>query len=288
MRTQACICSSQFIFIEIQLLMNKIRIKQPAYCYCLPVFLWLIGMNLCDKTVGDADPCEESKAGLAKLSILTVSAVFTHSKNKLKELGKDGREYGLVFGKDTAGNITASAARTSGLKNASSSDTDFPGAFADMHNHPGNTVPSAGDLYSLISINRRQASFDTRITVLGNGCAYAIMIFDPILAANFADRYPPEQTSGFSPRFPDKLFLEFAELKSYFINIMGTERTMADEMATAYILDRYSTGVALLRSNAAGKFSRVFVTGESDAGTDKKYLLKLCDDSIRSEAAGRN
>lgn len=224
------------------------------------------------------DKCEEAKAASAKLTRLAGTKAFSNAITIIKTAGKDGHEHLLVFGKDTTGSIKLSSLKTAGAKNAVPAEIGFPGAFADVHNHPGNSTPSSGDLYNLISRYKKDAQFDTRITLLANGSIYALAIVNAEWAAAFAVNYPPEQTSGFSPRFPEQLFNEFAELKSYLIKVKDTGKMEADEMATAYILDKYNTGIALFRLNADNRFERVYVIKGNDNASGISYTRLACKD----------
>jgi hypothetical protein len=223
-----------------------------------------------------ADPCDSSKAAAEKLTSLANANVFQTAKQLLATAGKDGKEHSVVFGKDSAGKLTLSPLKSTGIRNSSTIDTKFPGAFADLHNHPGNTVPSAGDIYSLIAANRQYKNIDTRITLLANGSVYAIAVIDASSAAGFIRDHPPETTQGFSPRFPGQLFLEFTDLKSYLINVSGVDKVMADEMATAFILDKYQSGVCLLKVESEGHFRRVWVVVTGSAG-ELSYQRRICN-----------
>lgn len=222
------------------------------------------------------EPCTQAMPFVKKLSVFASSEVFIYAKEALKLSAHDNREHGIVFGKDSVGNIIASTLTAGGFVNSTSMDLQFPGAFADLHNHPGNSTPSAGDIYNLIEVNQRRPAFDSRITLLKNGTLYAIVIVDPAMAAIFQKAYPPEQTEGFSPRFPPVLFNEFAELKSYLINITGLDRMLADEIATVIILDKYRTGISLLRLNDNSQFERIVVEIHNTSEGNGIYNRRVC------------
>lgn len=223
-----------------------------------------------------AAPCEETESHTAMLSKLAQTALFAEARNTIAEASTDGKEHSVVFGKDAAGKDCLSAIRSGGLKNGADIEADFHGAFADMHNHPGNTVPSTGDIYNLIRTSGSNPLHHSRITLLENGNIYAIAVFNRERASAFIKNHPAEHTNGFSPRFPDEIFNEFAALKSYLINVQHVGKMTADEMTTAYILDKYQSGVALFRLLNDSTFARVYITQEIALRGDTTYRLNIC------------
>ncbi|PZR29555.1 MAG: hypothetical protein DI535_02240 [Citrobacter freundii] len=237
--------------------------------YALPALLFV---HINKKT----EPCEDSKNASSILSDLARSKIFNEAKDALTSATTDGKEHTVVFGKDALGNNIISQVKSAGLKNRSSVEPNFPGAFADMHNHPANTVPSTGDIYNLIRISGKTPLHNSRITLLANGIVYAVSIYNDQLASAFIKDYPAEESGEFSPRFPEKLFNEFAELKSYLIGIQRMDKTKADEMATAYILDKYQSGVALFRLLEDNTFARVYITQQKSPNGNTVYQFNSC------------
>lgn len=84
-----------------------------------------------------------------------------------------------------------------------------------------------------------------------------------------------QQVRGFPPDFPITISDDFAEAKSYMINIMNIDPLIADEMAMALILEKYNTGVALLKQNSNGDFKRLLTT-ESTSGGTITYTANNC------------
>ncbi|MCG2613052.1 hypothetical protein LZZ85_02135 [Terrimonas sp. NA20] len=210
------------------------------------------------------------------LNVFSNDPAFANAKNAIEKAAIDKNEHGVMFGRDASGKMIHSGIVSEKTRNASSVNINFPGAFADMHNHPGNTAPSAGDIYNLIKVNRHHSAFDTRCAMLANGTIYAIVITDRQKADSFISKYPPEQTAGYSPRFPEKLFSEFAEIKSYLINIQEMDRMKADEIATAFILDKYNCGVDLFLYDGSKRFSRVVVREMISGNGNRFYQMELC------------
>ncbi len=223
--------------------------------------------------------CDDTSGTAIRITSLSGKAVFSDAVAALQKAGSDGNEYGLMFGRDSSDSVIISKISTSGAINSSPVNIGFPGAFADAHNHPRNTAPSAGDIYNLIKLNKDHPAFDTRFTILANRTIYATVITDKQKADSFVTRYPPEQTPGFSPRFPEQQFNEFADLKSYLINIQNTDRTKADEIATAFMLDKYDSGVSLMLYVEQKRFQQIIVRELIDDRGNKTYRMELCTDN---------
>lgn len=261
------ICSSQFNFRGNRNLMSRLSSILLGSAFHFLLFV---------QTNKSIEPCEDSKNASPILSDLSRSKIFSEAKDALVSAARDGKEHTVVFGKDAVGNNIMSQVKSTGLKNTSSLESNFPGAFADMHNHPANTVPSTGDIYNLIRISGRNPLHNSRITLLANGTTYAVSVYNDQLALAFIKDYPAEQSGEFSPRFPEKLLNEFAELKSYLISVQRMDKTKADEMATASILDKYQSGVALFRLQDDDTFARVYVTQQRSSNGNVVYQLNIC------------
>lgn len=134
------------------------------------------------------------------------------------------------------------------------------GGFADIHNHPNNTEPSAGDLYGLIERNTSTNSYDTRFVTTG-GTVYAFVIYDPQKADQFAANYPPVQTINpqtgqlYPPEFPvGVVFDDYENSLAYFEGVLNYSSPLADAMAMAFILEKHNIGVAILKQEPNGNF----------------------------------
>lgn len=103
------------------------------------------------------------------------------------------------------------------------------------------------------------------------------MIVDLNQAVKFVNEHPAEQIPGYNPNFPGTIGDDLAETKSYLKNVMNMDQLIADEMATALILDKYHTGTALLKQDANGNFNRFGTTATvSSDGSSKTYGANNC------------
>ncbi len=222
----------------------------------LPV-LFIALLVLLLREVPYSDPCEDAKSGAARATGFVKDAVFNAAfKNITQAFQSDMKEHAVTFGKDASNNIFSS-----GITNGSATGGTVPGiknAFADLHNHPNNTPPDAGDLYGLIDIKRNNNGYHSRFVVTPAGTVYALLVTNPAAAAAFNINYARQVPAfpGGPPGFPVSIVDEFREIK-YQYN--GT-----DEMAMAFILEKYQAGISLLKQDSNGVFKklRTVVSGE--------------------------
>ncbi|HSN59428.1 MAG TPA: hypothetical protein VLR49_00730 [Ferruginibacter sp.] len=196
------------------------------------------------------DPCESARAGVTKATRLANHKVFIAALQEIKAaFAKDSMEHSVSFATSANGEISSSPMSKGNAMN--SSVPALPGAIADLHNHPGNFPPASGDLYGLIDLNTNYNSYDTRFAVTQNGTIYALIITDAQAATVFNHNFPRVAPAykGSSPTFPESLVDEFRELK-YLYNCN-------DEMALAYILEKYNTGISLLKQTGKGSFKKL-------------------------------
>jgi hypothetical protein len=80
---------------------------------------------------------------------------------------------------------------------------------------------------------------------------YALVITNPAAADSFNVKYPRDLSGCLdcSPKFPEAIVDEFREMK------YGHGCT--DEMALAFILERYNAGISLLKQDSNGSFYKL-------------------------------
>ncbi|WP_346983205.1 hypothetical protein [Chryseobacterium sp. POE27] len=214
------------------------------------------------------EKCKQAAAGSQKATDLSKNSKFSAAKQGiLNAFGQNGGENGVGFGSNTAnGPIDATGIQSLG---ATSGNINNPFAYpiADMHNHPQNTAPSAGDVYSMMFYHNQYNTFNTRYVVLSNGTVYALTITNADAFANFLSNYPPSQQPGYAPNFPTALNYEYTDIYTYY---NGTQ-----EMALAFILDKYNAGIALTKMDASGNFKKLG-TRENTNGDNKVYSEDNC------------
>lgn len=190
----------------------------------------------------DPDPCDSVKTQINNADNLAKNSKYTSAKTDIQTIASDGKEHAVSFGKDANGNIIRSNASTGN----SAPVPNISGQFADLHNHPNNLPPSSGDLYGLIDMLINKGNYETRYIMTSGGTVYALAVIDKQEALNFNNNYPRVPNVGYEPDFPIDIVDEFNE---------ATQTGGATkEMAKAFILKKYNTGIALFKQNANGDF----------------------------------
>ena len=180
---------------------------------------------------------------------------------------QDSKEHAIAFGRDLNSKVICS-----GITNGNVISGNIPAitrAFADIHNHPNDTPPDAGDFYGLIDINRNNSEYDTRFVITKSHTVYALLVTDHLAAEAFNINYQRQMPAfaGGPPGFPINMVDEFREIKY--------NHNCTDEMAMAFILEKYDAGVSLLKQDGEGVF-RKLVTSVSGAGSQLIFTVSYC------------
>ena len=203
------------------------------------------------------DPCEEAKAGAAAATLFAKDSLYNVALANIKNaFTLDMKEHCISFGKDAANNIISSS-----ISNGGATGGKVPtitNAFADLHNHPNNMPPDAGDFYGLIDINKNNHDYKTRLVVTPDGTVYALLVTDTAAALAFTVKYlrQPPAFAGGPPGFPVAIVDESREMKYQY--------HCTDEMVMALILEKYNTGVSLLKQYSNGTFNKIITVVSKD------------------------
>ncbi|NML68567.1 hypothetical protein HHL23_01965 [Chryseobacterium sp. RP-3-3] len=200
------------------------------------------------------DPCAKAQAGSQKATDNSKTQKFNDAKQGiLNNFNQNGKENGVGMGRDTPnGELKATGVQE---LNANSGDINNPYAYpeADIHNHPGNTPPSAGDVYSMIKYYNSHPSFNTRYIVTPNGTVYALVITNANLFESFITNVPPSQVPGFAPNFSGDMFADYVDIPNR-------------ETGMAHVLDKYNSGIALTKMDSNGNFKKINAKLNSNGG----------------------
>lgn len=219
------------------------------------------------------EKCQNAAAGSQKATDLSKTSKFSAAKQDiLNGLAQNGGENGVGFGSNTPnGPVDATGVQQLG---ATSGNIDNPFNYptADMHNHPQNTPPSVGDVYSMMLYNNQHSTFNTRYVVLSNGTVYALIITNADAFANFLSNYPMNQIPGFAPNFPTVLNDEYNDIAFD----SNTNNQKAYENALSYMLDKYNAGIALTKMDGNGNFKKLNVSQGNSNGSNT-YSQTQCN-----------
>ncbi|WP_438946132.1 hypothetical protein [Sediminibacterium sp.] len=221
----------------------------------------------------EKDPCEVAKPA-AKM-VTTLSQSDKYDSAKLQIQNADSKvEHSITFGTDSNGNTTASPMTTCTSSSTCTANINWPGAIADIHNHTNDLPPSPGDLYNLIGVNNKYNQYSTRMVVSKNGAVFALVVIDLSAANRFREKYPPIDL-GFGPDFPSEIFDKLDEVKDAFMK-KGLTELISVEAAMSYVLDKYNTGMALLKQDGIGNFNRL-ITNETISNGSITYVSNNCN-----------
>lgn len=212
------------------------------------------------------DPCEAVKTAANDAIKFSITNYYLKAKASIQLAAADGKEHVISFGKDSAGNIITSNISTGNYYSGTLGKVS--NRFADLHNHQDNSPPFSGDLYGFIGLALSSTLYQSRYVVTRDGTVYALIIIDSKAARNFITNYPKTANPGYQPRFPDQLVDEFRVIR------YGQKAT--EEMAVAFILEKYNTGVALLKQDSSGNFKRLNTREITDGNGNKIYLPNNC------------
>ncbi|WP_447640818.1 MULTISPECIES: hypothetical protein [Chitinophagaceae] len=215
------------------------------------------------------DPCAEAKSAAQKATNVASSNGYKDGLSKVNAAANtDSKEHSVALNEDANGNIISPTT----VSNGGETNTSTPindNTYATLHNHTNGSPPSVGDIYGLIKGNSQHSKFTTKFVTLGdNGPVYALVVTDPVAANEFINAYPPDNENS----FPEGLNDEWSQI------FFGTPPFASEEVATAYILDKYVQGVALLKQNSDGSFSRLGATKKDNGeGNNPTFSETKCN-----------
>lgn len=252
-----------------------------ALLFIIP-FLWQFNNDYSSSTYTGV--CDTTNANICILSGKAAQAatLLAQTSNHVsavalikKAQSTHYKEYVISFGRDSAGNLVNSQVSTGNINSGY-----IPGIqnrFADIHIHTNEQPPSSGDLYGFID----QIFTDTnyiRYIITPMGSAYALVLINKEEALSFNTFYArragikhiqPDGTSvSYQPTFPQQLVDEFNELRSW--------HHATHEVALAFLLKKYKTGIALLKQNTRGAYTALDVVEKTDSKRHKIYFLSHC------------
>src|SRR5690606_11912736 len=137
--------------------------------------------------------------------------------------------------------------------------------------------PSSGDLYGFIDLATKDTSY-LRYTLTPSGQLYVLTLTNKQSATDFTHAFPKRAglrqknpaggTIYYQPTFPTLIIEEFDRLKGW--------HGASDEMALVLVMQKYQTGLSLLKQNTDGEFKRLIVVEKKDENGIKKDILINC------------
>ncbi len=124
-------------------------------------------------------------------------------------------------------------------------------------------------MLATFNIYKSNSAYKTRFVVTPGGTVYALLVTDISKALAFTTKYPnqPPAFVGGPPGFPVTIVDESREMKY--------QHNCTDEMVLAFILEKYNTGVSLLKRHSDGSFKKI-ITTVSKKSSGLVYSLGSC------------
>ena len=201
------------------------------------------------------DPCQLAKDHKKMFDSLQNSSDYTNKLNIISQSGSV--EKTTTFGRNSNGQIISTSI-VSGNSGSATPNFNISSPFALLHSHPNVSPPSTGDFYNLAKNANKYPSLTSSITIDASGNIYSLLIVDRDKLETFLTNNPGTTPPGSNgPTFPliianDQLNIQDAIVRD------GFENNEAYAMAFSFILDKYNTGVELLKSNN-GNFEPIII-----------------------------
>lgn len=214
------------------------------------------------------DPCSTGPA----TTTISQSSSYINANTSITTASADGNEHSITLGKDSSGNITQ-APMNNGSPNKVETNTSWPGAFVDIHNHTTNGSPSSNDIvYAAVEKNEINSEHTTSFVNVPDG-SYAIVVTDLAAAKAFVLANPADKSPNYPPEFPDKIFEEIDKIQAYY-----TGGTVEGKMqAVSFILDKYNAGITILKQDYMGNYQPLIIKETINPDNSKTYTLIPCN-----------
>ncbi|WP_345203810.1 hypothetical protein [Chryseobacterium ginsengisoli] len=215
----------------------------------------------------DETPCQKIITENTKAKNLLDQAVIA-AQNTIMKIGISTStiEKGFIFGKDASGNYKTSNII---LGDSSGAQVDLPPTHTDftaeggIHDHTIKTyeVPSTGDIYWFMQNNYQNPNFDYYLINGAEGTTYACVVTNQSDFDNFPLTHPPSQyfSSEDNAWNPTKDIGKDFDLSEKYFKDIGKSDEEAKELAMAFVIGKYNTGMGLSKKDSNGNFQPIFV-----------------------------
>jgi len=206
-----------------------------------------------------------------KTTIISKDSKFISASNSIMAASVDDNEHSITLGRDPKGLITL-APMNNGGPNEVETNTSWPGAFADIHNHTTNGPPASNDIvYAAVKKNEANSQHATSFVNVPSG-NYAIVVANLAEAQAFVKAYPADISPIYPPEFPFFIFDQIDIIQAYHTG-SSVEGRMS---AVSYILDKYAAGITILKQDSDGNFKPLKMEETLNPDGTKTYVLIPC------------
>ncbi|MCT4214240.1 hypothetical protein HZP46_02005 [Elizabethkingia anophelis] len=213
---------------------------------------------------GQQDPCSKAKGvvGLAN-NTLRDSNIMANVVNKMDENKAASNEFARSVGRDVDGKYTFSELVEGGVDNASVPSP--PGAYVtNAHTHnDGGSPPSGVDFYTTLKIADYDNAFIGSYVFAANGDVYMLAVNDRDALRAFLQKYPKSENLGRKEFNTNTDFgQDYNKIRDCYTSgrckgTNSTEQSSGVEAGLAYVLEKYKTGISLLKGDKNGNFKGI-------------------------------
>lgn len=224
-----------------------------------------------------ATPCEriaaesiKAKAYLLKAKAAGRLAEIKTGINTSKQ--EKSFSFGMKNGAEEVTSVTTGAEGvTVGIVAVSSDPAFIIHGGVHTHSSEGFPPPSAADVYTFMQAYNVNNNFNYYFTISPNNNEYVYTITNLAKFKAFATLYPKDEYVNGLNDWDDgkRLGAEFYKVKKYF-NDLDISKNESEELAMAYVLKKYNTGVGLSKKDVNGDFKPIFVSEQQDPANPKK------------------
>jgi hypothetical protein len=215
----------------------------------------------------EPEPCEKAQS----MTNGVLDSGYKSALSSIRTASSDGLEHSITLGKNGWLQTTQSVMNTGGTHNVAV-NTSLLGAFASIHNHPTVSPLSSGDIYVSVKLNTLCSELATSFIALPDGSTYAIVVTDLTAAQAFVAAYPADLLPGYSAEFPDFIL---DQIKAIETSSMAFSSTEGKTQAISIILDKYNSGITLLKQDSIGNFNAIKMEETIQNGITT-YTTKPC------------
>ena len=209
-------------------------------------------------------PCENITSKNTKAKEFIEKTKAAQRKTEITStLSTDTEEKGFSYGVDSSGLEQVTAVKNGTGGNAVDVEVSNPNFFVvgAAHTHPTSVynVPSTGDIYNFYTARATNNKFSFYHTFAQNDNEYAFTIADQSKFDDFTTNYPKaDYLDGAKWKSGTTIANDFYFIVNQLKN-SGKDVDDAYDLAMAYVLKKYDTGIAMSKKDSNGNYKAMFV-----------------------------
>lgn len=237
-----------------------------------------------------SDPCKGNVLTTMSPANLTAPAYAGAVNALTATLNNSLLENSMFLGINPANGSFMTTPITAVSGSEANGDPTYPSflPFASAHTHPSNGIinafpmPSVGDIYSLATYNAQYPSYTTAYVISqSDGSTTALVVTDHQKLMNFLAAHPKSTGLEGADWKPGSEMANACNDAVASLDPGGTFGNPANEIAwrnaQAYVLDKFDTGMVMVKKNTDGTFSQIHYVKTTDAQGNASYNQYNCN-----------